>query len=114
MAGRWFHPEGEIAIGALLEHFKVNPGSEVTVTYETGESYKRKFYSSYEADNEDELEEGVAVVPVDYFAVALDPVEVIVPGGHYGGPGSLIELSYRDFPERIVAEDGTVVYQADE
>lgn len=114
MAGRWFHPEGEITTGALLEHFKVNPGSEVTVAYETGESYKCKFYSSYEADNEDELEEGVAVVPVDYFAAALDPVEVIVPGGHYGGPGSLIELSYRDFPERIVAEDGTVVYQADE
>ncbi len=114
MAGRWFHSEEEKTVGTLLEHFKANPGSEVTVTYETGESYKCRLYSSYEADNEGELDEGVEAEPVDYFAVALDPVEVIVPGDHCDGPGSLIELSYRDFPECIAADDGTVVYGAGE
>ena len=110
MTSHWFHPAEEKTVGVLLGYFKANPGSSVTVIYGDGESYRCGFYSSYEVDNEDELEEGSAAEPVDYFAIALDPVEVTVPGAHYGGPGSLIELSYRDFPERIVAEDGEVIY----
>lgn len=112
MSSCWFHPEEETTAGVLLDYFKANPGSTVTMGYGGGESYRCRFFSSYEADNENEVEDNPNVEPVDYFAIALDPVEVIALGPHYDGPGSLIELSYRDFPERIVGEGGEVIYEA--
>lgn len=111
MTSCWFHPEEADTVGTLLDYFKGHRGSTVTVTYKGDESYACKFLSSYDADNEAELDEGVETEPVDYFAIALDPIKVIKKGRHYGMPGCYIELSYRDFPERIVAEDGALIYQ---
>lgn len=110
MASCWFHPEEEKTVGALLDYFKSHRGSTVTITFKGGEAYKCRFCASYDADNENELEDGIETVPVDYFAIALDPIEDISPGPHHDEPGTLIELSYRDFPKRIVAEDGDVIY----
>lgn len=112
VASCWFHPEEEATVGALLDYLKANPGSTVTVSYGNGESYRCRFFSSYEADNENEVEDNPNVELVDYFAIALDPVEVIASGPHYDGPASLIELSYRDFPKRVMGEDGEVIYEA--
>lgn len=110
MASCWFHPEEEATVGRLLEHFKSHRGTTVTIEYADGEAYKCKFFSSYDVDSEDEIDDGLETEPVDYFAVALDPVEVIKAGSHYEKPGCYIELSYRDFPKRIVDEDGATVF----
>lgn len=110
MTSCWFHPEEETTVGKLLEHFKSHRGTTVTVTYASGKSYKCRFFSSYDADNKNEIDKGTETEPVDYCAIALDPIDVLTPGAHYGEPDCYIELSYRDFPERIVAEDGKVIY----
>lgn len=112
MATCWFHPEEEATVGKLLEYFKSHRGATVGIEYADGEAYRCKFFSSYDADNEDELDDGVEAEPVDYFAIALEPIEVIQAGSHGGEPGCYIELSYRDFPKRIVADNGTVVYNS--
>lgn len=106
----WFHPEEEATVGKLLDYCEGNRDVLLTITYRGGEQYRCRFCTAYDSDNECAIDEGIETEPVDYFAIALDPVEDICPGPHHSESGSLIELSYRDFPERIVAEDGTVVY----
>lgn len=110
MASCWFHPEEEATVGKLLEYFKSHRGATVTIEYAGGETYRCRFFSSYDADNEDELDDGAQTEPIDYFALALEPIEAIQAGPHCGEPGCYIELSYRDFPKRIIANDGTIVY----
>ena len=112
MAIDWFHPEEEATVGKLLDYCESNRKVLLTITYENGEQYRCRFCTAYDSDNECALNNGTETEPVDYFAIALDPVEDICPGSHHSEPGSLIELSYRDFPKRIVAEDGTIVYSA--
>lgn len=107
---RWFHTEEKTTIGKLLEYFEYNQGALITITYENGEQYRCRFCTAYESDNEYAIDEGSETVPIEYFAVALDPIEDICPGPHHSEPGSLIELSYRDFPVRIVSEDGTIIF----
>lgn len=111
MTNCWFHPEEESTVGKLLEHFKSHHGTTVTIEYADGEAYRCKYFSSYDCDNESELENGTETEPDDFFAIAIDPIEAIAPGLHHIDPDSLIELSYRDFPKRIIAEDGAVIYE---
>lgn len=106
MASYRSHPEEEKTVDRLLRYFMVHRGSWVMITYANGESYRCKFYSSYDCDNENELEDGTESEPDNFFAIALDPIETIAPGPHHKTPGSLIEVSYRDFPLKIVGGNG--------
>lgn len=110
MATYWEHPEEEDTIGVLLAWCEKNRGKTFNIVYEGGEEYKCKFCTSYDADNENAIDEGTETEPVEYCALAVDPVEDICPGPHHDEPGTLIELSFRDFPNQITAEDGTVIY----
>lgn len=110
MAINLFHPEEESTVGLLLAYCKTHPKTHFTVSYDTGEEYLCKFYTSYEADNENAVDDGTEAELVEYYAIAVDPVKEIASGPHHNEPNSLIEISYRDFPSRIVGEDGTVIY----
>lgn len=124
MAMRWFHPEEEATIGVLLAFCNAHPDALLAMTYEDGGVYRCKFCDSYDSDNEYAVEAGVETELVEYVAVLIELVELARPNGEAGleaepasdshrvKPGSLIEISYRDFPSRIVAEDGTVVYES--
>lgn len=112
MFGYWFHQEEAETVGVLLDYCEHHRGAVFTIVYEDGEKYRCKFCTSYDSDNEEEVESGIESTPDDYVAIAVDPVEDIVAGRHHREVGTLIELSYRDFPARIVAEDGTQVYPA--
>lgn len=107
----WFHSEEEYTVGMLENYFNEHRGAELVFTYEGGESYLCKYDCSYESDNEYEVEEGLASEPEDYYALAVDPVKTIKKGKHLEEDGSLIEVSYRDFPVLITTENGEVVYK---
>lgn len=112
MARFWFHPEEEKTIGVLEKYvFTHNGGGLLKFVFEDNESFWCKYDTSYETDNEYEIDEGLETEEDDFHAVAVDPEEVIVGGKRTSAGFDLIQVDYRDFPILITTESGEVVYK---
>lgn len=111
MANFWFHPEEESTIG-VLEGFLFNGNRNQSLRFDfaDGESFWCTYVTSYETDNEYEIDEGIETEENDFHAVAVEPQSVIVPGKRTSAGFELIQIDYRDFPVLITTESGEVVY----
>ena len=105
------HPEEENTTLALYSYLKHHIESTVACTFSDGNEAIVSFFSGYESDNEDlELDE-----PYDEFYVVAVKIEKLLKEGNPPmKEGDIIDIWYTNFPVKIIADDGTVIYPAQE
>lgn len=111
MSRDWYSQEEAQTIGVLQEFCMKHPREPFTIIYANGEKYKCRYVTSYEVDTN---EDTASLIPVDYNAIAVEPLECITQGKHYREQDTLIELNYADFPCLIICENGDVIFDKNE
>jgi hypothetical protein len=102
--------EEEDTVAVLYRYTHKDIDAHLTFEYENGEAYVCKYETAYDSDNQWEIDEGIDTREEDFFALAYHVLDVLQTGSHGFVAGEYIDIDYRDFPKRVVAEDGTVIY----
>jgi hypothetical protein len=106
----WFHDEEPGTVGLLESWENAHPGETLRLEYPDGECYLVVFETAAESDNCWEVDQGIAAEADDYYEIYYSVVEVLSRGVRFPPGSELIAVNYRDFPERVLLPDGTVLY----
>ena len=105
------HPEEKYTTMVLFHHLYDAPEATDICVFKDENEAIVSYFSAYESDNEDlELDE-----PYDeFFVVAVKIEKLLKEGNPPMKEGDIIDIWYTNFPVKIIADDDTVIYSAQE
>lgn len=92
----------------LLRYFDEHPHAHVLCHMDDGSVFEAELDTAFESDNES-MDDGEPYY--EFLAIGLHILKTLVDGPAGYRDGEYIEVWYRNFPVKVAASDGEVIYE---
>jgi len=106
----YWREEEKNTIAVLYRFSDKNESVQLHLLFSEGEEYICSFESAYESDNQDDIDNGNAVIQEDFFSLSYHVDAVIKSGCHGYQVGDYFDIDYRDFPIKVTTKEGHVIF----
>ncbi|MDR1016379.1 MAG: hypothetical protein LBL67_02760 [Coriobacteriales bacterium] len=111
----YWRDEEENTLGALWKYTKIDIDANLRFEFAEGDVYIASYFTSYDSDNEVEIDAGVETEEDDFFEMDYRIEKAIKGGRQLKSCPDYLLITYRNFPVKVTNEaTGELIYPAQE